>query len=346
MRWRLAALLSLVILAACGDPPTSPSSPGGVVASVRIEGPASMPPGTSMQLRLIATFADGRTTDVASEAAWFTNNASVLSFPSRGLAAAKERGEASIGAQYQRHFAQFRIFVLEDGTYRVSGRVTESSSGLPGARVDVVSGTGAGQSATTGSSGTYALYGLAGDVQLDVTLDGFARERRSIVVNAHTTVDVELLTLVEPSDLRGEWRLTLTAAPECPPSFPPNAGTRSYVVTIGQSGTVLEVQVKSPPIIDSDMQLSGRVVNRTVTISLPMDDFYYPFYGIRFYALVESLGNRFLAIAGTGRGDRVGNEVAGAFDGEFSLYRNHDFGSVRNQDSSCHSRNHSFRLER
>ena len=343
---RVVWLIVVITAAACGDPPVSPSSPGSVVTSIRIEGPASMPPGTSVQLRLIATFADGRTADIASEAAWFTSNASVVSFPSRGLAVAKDRGEAAIGAQYQRHVPQFRLFVLEDGTFRVSGRITESGAGLPGARVDVVAGTGAGQSAITGSSGTYALYGIAGDVQLDVMLDGFARERRTIAVNAHSTVDLELVPLVEPSDLRGDWHLTLSAAPDCPPSFPRDAATRSYLVTIEQSGTVLQVQVKSPPIIDSDMQVSGRVVNRTVTMALPMDDFYYPFYGIRFYALVESLGNRFLAIAGTGRGDRVGNEVAGAFDGEFALYRNHDFGSVRNQDISCHSRAHSFRLER
>jgi hypothetical protein len=350
----LAVVIGLSIFVACDSPgspsppppPPPPPLPQVSLTNIRIEGPASIPPGESAQFRLVATFRDGTNTDVASQATWSTDNSPVLSFSAGGVANAKARGEVHIVARYQTRTAQAHIFVLEDGTFRVTGRVTESGAGLPDVKVEVISGTGTGLSAITGSSGTYSLYGLAGEVELEATLSGFEKERRSLVVTGNTGANLELRASNTPADLRGDWRLTLTASPECPSTFPQDATTRTYVVTIGQTGTVLQFQIKSPFILDG-MPVSGRVIDRTVTLSLPFDDFYYSFYGVKYYAIVEPLApGRLLAIAGNGRGNRVGDAVDGTLDGEFAMYRNESFGAVRNLDFSCQRNNHGFRLER
>ena len=110
----------------------------------------------------------------------------------------------------------------------------------------------------------------------------------------------------------------------------------------------MQVEVDTPAVATSWLRLTGRVIDRSVTISLPTDDFYYPFYGVRYYALVETLtADRNLAFGGTMRGERAGSVVSGNFDGEFALYRRGDGqGGVWNRESSCPRSDHTFRLDR
>lgn len=351
----LAMLVGLALIS-CGDPPTTPSGPPitpppppSNVSNLRIEGPASIPPGETAQFRLIATFFNGTSTDVAAQATWTSSNSSALSFAAGGLATARARGETHVTARFQgRSSNGVAVFVLEDGTFRLSGRVTESGSGLPEARVEVVSGAGTGLSATTSFNGSFALYGVGGAAVIDVTLDGFEKERRSILVTGHSSLNVELRPTVQPTDLRGDWRLMFTASAACTTAVPEDAAARSYLVTILQAGTQLQVQPKSPSLVPpSWLQTTGRVVDRTVTLTLPVDDFYYSFYGIKFYSIIEVLGpGRILALGGTARGDRVGDVVTGTFDGDFSLYRNENNGAVWDQILSCGRNDHGFRLDR
>ena len=352
----LPVIVGLAAMAACGDPPVGPSRtpppppppPPNAVTSLRIEGPTTIPPEASAQFRLIATFSNGTTADVSAQANWTSDNTSVLSFSPGGAAKTGTRGEVHISARYQSQFGQAHVFVLEEGTFRVTGSVQESGFGLAGARIEVLSGTGAGQSATTGSSGSYAFYGLAGNVMLEATLDGFEKTRQSVVVTEHTnSINLNLQPSTTPSDFRGDWRLTLNASSACTSILPADAATRSYLVTIGQTGTALTVRFNSPAIPESFLQVTGRAVNRTLTLSLPFDDFYYPFYGIKFYAVLEALGpGGFLGISGAARGDRAGDVVTGSFDGEFAVYRNENNGAVWNRDFSCSGGDHTFRMDR
>ena len=340
----LLVLIGAATISACGDSPIRPSGP----LALRIEGPSSIAPGSSAQFSLILTRAGGGTTDVASQSAWTSGNRSVLSFSGTGLARALARGEAQISAGYQGQTSQAVVFVLENGTFRVNGRVTDGGAGLSGARVQVVRGTGTGLSTTTTANGSYALYGVAGEVELEVTLDGFDTQRRTIAVNGHSTANLDVTPTTAPTDVSGDWRLTLNAAPQCSP-IAQDVSSRSYLVTITQMSTTLQLQVKSPSMPSSAFWLSitGRVNDRTVTISLPIDDFYYPFYGIKFYTIIEPLAPaRILAIGGTARGDRLGDAVTGKFDGEFALYRNENNGAVWNQESICRGGDHTFRLDR
>jgi hypothetical protein len=140
----------------------------------------------------------------------------------------------------------------------------------------------------------------------------------------------------------------MSASTACVPAAAADASSRIYMVTIAQTGTLLQIQVKAPVMLNAEwLKISGRVIDRTVTITMPVDDFYYPFYGIKFYAVQEILGpGRILVIAGTARGDRLGDVVTGSLDGEFALYRNENNGAVWNQDFSCQRSDHGFRLDR
>ena len=351
---RLAVIIGLAIVVACDN--GTPSGPSGgpsgsptaeAPTAVRIEGPAAVAPGTSVQYRLLASFSDGRTEEVTSRTRWSTGNSSVLTVNSSGVVQANSRGESALDGAYANRSAHVYVLVLEDGTYRLTGRVTESGGGLPGARVDVLGGTGAGLSATTAFNGSYALYGVANEVLIEARLDGFERTRRAIVVSGNTTADFTLRPTVAPTDLNGNWRLTLSAASSCAPAVPEDAATRSYDAAIEQTGTFFRIGLKSPSVSKDEVRLEGTVIDRRLTVLLPHDDFYYAVYGFRYYSLVEILGpTRILAVAGTARGERVGAAVLGTLDGDFSLYGAGDASGVRNRLLSCTRSDHAFRLDR
>ncbi|MGH9315457.1 MAG: carboxypeptidase-like regulatory domain-containing protein [Vicinamibacterales bacterium] len=319
-----------------------------MATAVRIEGPATVAPGASAQYRLIATFEDGTTGDVSAQAAWSSSNTSILTAGPGGTVQGTSRGEVALTGRYSNRSTHVYVMVLENGTYRVTGRVTESGGGLPGARVEAVAGTGAGLTATTGSSGSYALYGLAGEVQIEARLEGFDNQRQTIMVNGNTTADLVMRPSVAPTDLNGTWRLTLSASKGCVPPVPDDAAARSYSATVVQNGTFLRIELKSPTFPNAaDLKLDGLVIDRRLTVFLPFDDFYYATYGIRYYSLVETLGpSRMLAIAGTARGERAGTAVTGTLDGEFALYSGGDGLGVRNRQFSCSRSDHDFRLDR
>lgn len=355
----LAALIALAIVVACdkrtpsgpSGPPTaggpSGSPPAQAPTAVRIEGPPSVAPGTSAQYRAIASFSDGTTNDVTSSATWTTANSSVLTVGPAGIVQAKSRGESALDARYFNRAGHTYVLVLEDGTYRLTGRVSESGGGLEGARVAVVTGTGAGLNAVTASNGSYALYGVAGEVVIEAGLEGFDKTRQTIVISGNATADLTLRPTVAPTDLSGSWRMTLKASSRCAPAVPEDAATRSYGATIEQTGTFLRIGLKSPSLPTGQVGLEGRVVERRLTVFLPRDDFYYATYGLRYYSLVETLApTSILGIAGTARGDRVGAAVSGTLDGEFSLYGTAAGSGVRNRYLSCTRGDHSFRLDR
>jgi hypothetical protein len=360
-RYVLAALTLVASLAACDSPgspspppPPPPPPPTPSVTDLRIEGPATIEgcpacwaiaPGTSLQFRLIATFANGTTADVASQGTWTSDNTSVVSFAAGGLAKAGERGEVHLSARYQNLVRHGGLLVLEDGTFRLRGRVTESGQGLPDARVAVIAGTGTGLSTTTDAVGSFALYGVAGEVMLETRLDDFETGRRTVVVTEHnSSVDLELRPQIEPADLRGDWRLTVNASPGCVPAVPTDAASRTYDVTIGQTGTALQIDVHRLPLATAGFKLTGLVVVRRVTFFVPWSDYYY---GSRYYAIVEMLQpGRFLGITGTARGEQRGASVTGGFDGHLALYSNEFSGGVWNQLFACQRDDHSFRLDR
>ena len=248
------------------------------------------------------------------------------------------------------------VLVLEPGTFRVSGVITESGQPIGGVRVTVAAGRRAGLQWTTAPDGRYALYGLAGPTELSVSEEGLQPQVRSIVVTDHQVVDFGLQPLPGYDSLTGNWRLVLSASPSCGSAIPADAAVRTYEARIVQRGPQLTMEVSSPArVVLNDYpstafggvsgdRMSFRFQTETEERTPPR------------WTLLEMLEpGRFLAIGALGEGQRTGNTIRGWLSGTFAIYRSGGTnylaaGTVL--ESSCyrkvgeHEQLHSFSLER
>jgi Bacterial Ig-like domain (group 2) len=150
-------------------------SPGSRITRIEIGGPPSVAPGDVVQLTATAHLADGSSRDVTTEVRWNSSNRTVLSMSPDGRATGHAQGEAMVTA-FSNVTSTREVIVVPRGTYRVVGLVTEAegpSEPVIGATVAVTAGLGAGFVTTTGGDGRYRLYGVAGDVELRITKDGY-----------------------------------------------------------------------------------------------------------------------------------------------------------------------------
>jgi hypothetical protein len=297
-------------------------------------------------------------------------NGHILLIGNDGTVTGDEPGEANLTAYYPAGvrsedgitFAPgtldsgaVHVLVLEPGTFRISGVVTESGQPMGGVRVRVVAGRRAGLQVTTPPSGTYALYGLAGPTELGVTEEGLEPLVRSVVVTDHQTVDFSLQPLQGYDSFSGNWRLMLSASPSCGASVPAVAAVRTFDARIAQRGPQLTMEVSSPARVRLDgypVNALGGVSGETMTFRFQSDGEGNP---PRFTLLELLEPGRFLAIGALGEGQRVRNSITGWLSGMFALYRSagNDYlapGTVL--ESSCfrklgeHDQLHSFRLDR
>ena len=242
------ALLLAVVAGACDDGPTRPSSanvptpPTVPVTTTRLEiaGPASVAPGESAQFSATAYQSDGSTKDVTNEAEWRSGNHWALSISATGLATGVERGEAPVGAGFAGRTAWKTAFVLPSGTYRLMGKVQDGDLPVRDARVEVLAGTGQGLINLTNSVG-YRLYGVAGDINVRVTVDGYQEQRKSLSVTSHQTLDFDLVLSRPREEVGGTYTLTVIAAAECREALPEEARTRTYPAVVTQQGPRLTV---------------------------------------------------------------------------------------------------------
>ncbi len=101
-RLLLLTISSLLLPLGCGgDDPTEPSSP--TVVSIAVEGPpgGTTTVGGSGPFIAVATFSDGTTKDVTSEAVWTSSNTSVVTISATGQGQAVGVGQSEICAMYQ-----------------------------------------------------------------------------------------------------------------------------------------------------------------------------------------------------------------------------------------------------
>ena len=199
----LAAILAVALagtLSGCGESPSAPSptatTPAPALASIvslRISGPASIAPrgrGVSVgQFNAIATWADGSIGDVTTNASWSTANFSVLHLATRpGEMQAEGRGETIVTATAGGISADFLVLVLEAGTFKISGIVTDIATGQGLSGVSMKTTT---ISALTDRSGHFALYGAVGAIELSASAFGFVVQVHSLVVTAAATDDLD-----------------------------------------------------------------------------------------------------------------------------------------------------------
>ena len=259
---RLVVSMAALLAPACGDErrasPSMPSAPGASASAIRfrITGPTSVAPGQSVRYTAIADFNDDTSQDVTLTSQWSPadpNNGFFFPvyFTSPGTARTTERGETTIRARYAGSVAELRVFVLEPGTFNLGGDVFSSGgeplSNLYGVTVEVLAGTGKGLKAPTNGRGHYALYGVAGPVQLSASAPGFHPQTRDVVVTHIDSAEPFVLTPLRSAlDVSGTWTVTVSPSPTCPAGLPHVAQNRSYEVELVQRDTSIRALFSSP----------------------------------------------------------------------------------------------------
>jgi hypothetical protein len=357
MRQMIAAG-AVLLLTACGDDPlptTPPNVPVVTVTttSVEIVGPRSIAPGQTIQFTAIAHRSDGTTLDVTNTAAWRCFPVTAMSISATGLATGLALGESFIQVVSSNRFSSKEIVVVPTGTYRLVGLVGEldvPTAPVVGARVEV-----AGSSAVfaiTDASGRYRLYGVpSGNVQLQLSKDGYETNVVSVLVSDHQTQNFTLTLRFPRADVAGTYTLTINAAGDCAAKLPEEARTRTYTAVLTQVGPQIEATLTSGTFAlnrnSKGNRFRGRVEPDQVVFTLAPYDGYYYSYG--YYAdLAEQLNTSlYLVISGSVVTSITTSRLSGSLNGVFLTFtRDLRRSPLPSPAVECRSVNHQFALSR
>jgi hypothetical protein len=318
---RVAVMSAVIGLAsACGQSktPTAPTLPasGRFVVAMEIEAPPSLPRGTTAQLRVVTRYSDGAREDITAAASWSSSDRDVLRVDAGGVVTALADGESEITAVANNLTARTRVLVLDAGTWKVTGRVVEEdSTPLGNARIAVTAGTGAGKSTTSNAAGSFSLYGVAGEITLQVSRDAFQTAMQTVVVTSHQTLAPIKLQLSAPlPTIAGDWRLTLEASPGCS-GLPDAVKRRTYVATFAQSSTSITARLSGATFVHTYYTanyLPGRVQGTT----LMLHAYSWNYYGTAEYTFAEQVDDKtVLALSGAGALAIQASTISGTFSG-------------------------------
>ena len=344
------------LLVACDNAPPAPSTtpnPGGSqpqsspqLLRVEMAGPASVPPGGTAQFTATAIYSDGTSQNRTAEASWRTSNSTIIAMSPGGVAVGRERGETSITASFSgRSATRSGVLVLPDGTFRLRGAVRDAGFGLTGARVEVTEGAATGL-VTTSNTGSYSLYGVAGDVEITVTKDGYQPIEQRFPVTGHQTQNFDL-ALMGPRDvLQGTYTLRATASNECRQNLPAAFQERIYQVAIAQNGPQLTATLSGAtfyrPTQSQLVRNTFRGVGEpgspvTFTLGAGFDYYSYFYYDPE---VVEQISTSELwAITGSASLTRTATGFSGTLNGDFVT-----FGTNFRRGAFCRSTRHTFEL--
>jgi hypothetical protein len=317
------------------------------VTAIRVSGPTRVAPGASAEYTATAGFSDGSSKDVTTQATWSpTGHFGALYFTGAGTAQAANRGESVVTARLNsKNSAPLTVLVLEPGTFRVSGAVTESAGrALPGVTVEIVSGTGAGLQAKTDFRGHYALYGAAGTVELRASAEGFDQRVDQKSITNEASVDFMLTSLVPPADIAGTWLLALSPSPSCRDNFPEIARERKYEVHFVQQGTGLRLTISGPTLeVWNPDENGGTVFGQSVAFGFIGDTDYGSWSSTDLLdrlSETESLG-----FDGYVQGTVAGSEIRATMDGDVE-YWNSQVHAFDGPTVVCRAKDHSVVLRR
>jgi hypothetical protein len=344
------ALLFVVALAGVSScdhsPPAAPAGQPPTLSRVRIDGPALVAPGDSPRYTAIAEYSDGSSKDVTTTATWFPNAESFpIYFISPGTAGPARRGEAVVSARAEAVVGRLTVMVLEPGTFKLSGPVSETGVGsLFGVTVEVLSGIGQGLRATSDRNG-YALYGVAGPVLLRASAEGFTPQVLDVVVTSNDSRQAFDLTPAEiATDVSGIWTMTVVPAAECRPGLPDIARGRTYQVELTQNATRLKVKFSSPTLRQYNPDShSGTVLGSRVRLSIVGDTSYGEWSSPNLYD--ELSPTETFGFSGLVESTVNGREIRGTMYGDV-VYFNFPGGAGFGPEWYCRSKDHIVTLRR
>ena len=279
--------IALLIAAACeGDTkvpgPTTPTgNPEPSLASLVIQGPLTVGPGQTAQVKAVARFADGTERDVTADARWTSSQAAIATVDA-GVVMGQALGRAQIRATYVSRSASLSMVIKPEGTFVLAGNITEPGPVNIGmATVAVLGGTL--NQVTANSLGFYELFGVAGALSLRVSKPGYLDETRTLSVTQDQTFDVQIKPVSAPASVAGTYRVILTISPSCS-IVPDDQKTRTYTATIGQDMAKVTVRLGGAKfVVESGMEknsFNGTVFGSTVTFDWGQGSFYYYSYNI------------------------------------------------------------------
>jgi hypothetical protein len=308
----------------------SPAPPGstGIVGLV-IRGPERLTPGETARFTAMATASDGSTQDYTQKVTWNATPQDVLTIArTTGEATARKSGDAIVwagGAGSCCAGTRMAILVVPPDTYRLTGRVAESSLPVQGATVAVVSGAGAGLSAVTNFNGEYRLYGVAGATQIKVSKAGYVDLVKNVAVSANEILDFpEARQQQSVPSISGMYVLTVAADSSCPttstdrrtPHLPAEMQqARNYVVRLTQDGPVLHVAGSAPSFLPPQDRFDGRITPDGVEFQIGDDYFGYDDTLTAWISPTQAI-----AYEGHVFATRVGSAIVGRLDGEIRVF--------------------------
>ena len=332
-RFKSSCVLLMMLAWACDGGNGSPTSPSEVtLLGIRVSGPATVAPGETAHYTATAEYSDGSSKDVTAGALWSPTYSETwdpvsragfaLSFTSPGVTAAGIRGERNLFARYEGKRGMLNVLVLEPGTFKLSGVVTDSSGGsLDDVTVEVLSGTGKGLKTTTNYIGQFGLYGVAGPVQLRTSADGFHAEMREVVVTGNEGSEPFALTPVEtPADISGAWTMTVRSSTKCRDGLPDIAQGRTYEMRLTQQGTTLQWRISSPTLENRNASYSfgNTILGSRVRLEFPADTDVGEYTSPDIYDRLSP--TELFGFTGTAEGAITGPEIRLALNGSLTYW--------------------------
>ena len=318
MRTKLLLAAVAAVAVGCGPSTPTPIPTSNVaVSTLSVAGPATVAPGATAQFTASARMSDESTQDYTSKVSWRSANVSMLTITNTGQVTGQATGETQVQAILPVLRATANVMVIPAGTYRLAGTVTESGLPVAKATVAVTSGIGTGLSVLTDFGGAYRIYGVAGQIEITVTKDGYVPVVQPLLVDTMSVADVAVVQ-TNARTLAGTYALTISATSGCsayPPAvaLPDELKQRHYGATITQNGPAFRVDLTGADFLVKNglgNGFSGRIEPSQIAFSLG-DGYYTPYPDI-----IESLGDgRILMVTGDGTLTPTGSDIVGSMSG-------------------------------
>ena len=277
-------VLTVMVMSCNGDTPTSPGSPPAPTAQVTtvrldVTAAASLEPGATGVLKATAVLSDGSVEDVTNRTTFSSGNTAVLQVLGAVMTGVGV-GEARVNANYQARegtrYGSALVDVLLPGTFKLSGRITDSGIAVPDAVVTVRSGIGTGLTTRALSDGRYVLYGVAGRVGLELRRQGYRDAMVDVDVNRSLVRDLEMIPDRARAVVSGLYTLTIDMGICNPASeaMPIGLRHRQYTADVAQEDGRLAVTLRGADFFANRFTGAidplGRV---TFVIGDPYDDY-------------------------------------------------------------------------
>lgn len=267
---RLPLLLLTLLVTACDHEnrerlggPSGPSGPSGPTAgSLDVTAPSTIAPGASVRLRAVLQMSDGSSRDVTDQAIWSTTTPEVLRLQSGGTVSGVSLGDGLVRVAAQSIVKDVPIMVLPDGTFRLTGKVSDATDGFALSGVAVSARTlddGVVHSATTDRTGSYRLYGVRGETVVTFSRNLFETLEVRRNIQSHQSIDAEVRLSVSIVDMRGLFDFRIQADASCTDILPGSVLSRPYIAQITQQINYLLVTVREAAFVPNANEFDGSV---------------------------------------------------------------------------------------